>query len=54
MTERQPDRPSATRGELWLLWTTGLVALVLGAVAFVLWGTRAGDFIFDLVAAYCA
>jgi hypothetical protein len=37
-----------------LLWSVGVIAIVLGAAAFVLWGTRAGDFIFDLVAAYCA
>ena len=38
----------------WLLWITGAVAAALGAVAFLLWGTRSGPYILDLIAAICA
>ena len=38
----------------WLLWMTGAAALALGAVALLLWGTRSGSYLFDLVAAFCA
>jgi hypothetical protein len=37
----------------WLLWTTGLAALVLGIVAFLLWGTSSAGYLLDLAAAYC-
>ena len=38
----------------WLLWMTGAAALALGAVALLLWGTRSGAYLLDLVAAFCA
>ncbi len=38
----------------WLLWFTGAVAVALGAVAFLLWGTRSGPYLLDFIAAICA
>ena len=37
-----------------LLWSTGIVALVLGAAAFMLWGLNGASTLFDLIAAFCA
>ncbi len=36
-----------------LLWSTGIVALVLGIAAFVLWGLNGASTLFDLIAAFC-
>jgi hypothetical protein len=37
----------------WLLWCTGLVALVLGGAAFILWGFGGAGAVFDLIVAFC-
>ena len=37
----------------WLLWVSAAAAVVIGGVAFVLWGTRGGSYLFDLIATYC-
>ena len=37
----------------WLLWSTGIVALVLGIVAFVLWGISGAGTLFDMIVALC-
>jgi hypothetical protein len=37
-----------------LLWSTGIVALVLGAAAFMLWGLNGAGTLFDLIAVFCA
>jgi hypothetical protein len=37
-----------------LLWSTGIVALVLGVAAFMLWGLNGASTLFDLIAAFCA
>jgi hypothetical protein len=36
-----------------LLWSTGIVAFVLGVAAFVLWGINGASTLFDLIAAFC-
>jgi hypothetical protein len=36
-----------------LLWSTGIVAFVLGVAAFVLWGLTGASTLFDLIAAFC-
>jgi hypothetical protein len=36
-----------------LLWATGIVAFVLGIVAFVLWGINGTGILFDMIVALC-
>jgi hypothetical protein len=36
-----------------LLWSTGIVAFVLCAVAFVLWGVNGANTLFDMLVALC-
>ena len=36
-----------------LLWSIGIIALVLCAAAFALWGIYGADTLFDLIAALC-
>ena len=36
-----------------LLWSTGIVAGVLGIVAFVLWGINGTGTLFDMIVAFC-
>jgi hypothetical protein len=38
----------------WLLWSTGIAAVVLGAVAFVLWGINGASTLFDMIVALCS
>jgi hypothetical protein len=52
--------PPATAGEAtsadtpyWLLWSTGAVAVVLGVIAFVLWGLNGAGTLFDMIVALC-
>jgi hypothetical protein len=37
----------------WLLWSTGVAAFVLGALAFILWGTGSAGTVFDMIVAFC-
>ena len=37
-----------------LLWSTGIVALVLCSAAFVLWGINGAGTLFDMMVAFCA
>ena len=37
-----------------LLWATGVVAFVLCAVAFVLWGIAGTPILFDVIVALCS
>jgi hypothetical protein len=41
------------RTPYWLLWSTGIVAVVLCAVAFVLWGINGTATLFDMIVALC-
>ena len=43
-----PDAPP-TR----LLWSLGIVAIVLGVIAFALWATSGGVILFDMIIALC-
>ena len=36
-----------------LLWSTGIVALVLCIAAFVLWGVNGAGTLFDMMVAFC-
>lgn len=36
-----------------LLWSTGVVAVVLGIVAFMLWGLNGAGALFDMMVAFC-
>lgn len=36
-----------------LLWATGIIAFVLGIVAFVLWGINGAGILFDMIVALC-
>jgi hypothetical protein len=48
IAERSPNTPYL------LLWATGVVAFVLCAVAFVLWGTAGIPILFDAIVALCS
>ena len=37
----------------WLLWSTGIVAVVLCAAAFVLWGVNGAGTLIDMIVALC-
>jgi len=37
----------------WLLWSTGIVAVVLSIVAFLLWGINGASTLFDMIVALC-
>ena len=37
-----------------LLWSTGIVAVVLSIVAFVLWGINGAGTLFDMMVALCS
>ena len=36
-----------------LLWSTGIIAFVLGIIAFVLWGINGAGTLFDMMVALC-
>lgn len=38
----------------WLLWSTGIAAVVLGAAAFLLWGINGAGTLFDMIVALCS
>jgi len=48
-----PAARSSTNTPYRLLWSTGIVAFVLGIVAFVLWGINGAGTLFDLMVALC-
>lgn len=45
--------PSSARTPYLLLWSTGVVALVLSMAAFALWGTTGTRTLFDMIVALC-
>jgi hypothetical protein len=52
--DRNPAaEPSPAKTPHRLLWSTGLVAGVLGIVAFVLWGMNGAGTLFDMMVAFC-
>ena len=46
-------RSRAAKTPYWLLWLTGVLAIVLSAIAFVLWGVNGASTLFDLIVALC-
>ncbi len=50
-TRAEPISPGETPYRL--LWSTGIIALVLGIAAFVLWGINGAGTLFDMMAALC-
>jgi hypothetical protein len=45
--------PPAAKTPYFLLWSTGIVAVVLCVAAFVLWGTNGASTLFDMIVALC-
>ena len=45
--------PPSANPPYWLLWSTGIVTLVLCIVAFVLWGINGASTLFDMIVAFC-
>jgi hypothetical protein len=45
--------PSPAHTPYRLLWSTGIVALLLGVAAFALWGLNGAGTLFDMIAAFC-
>jgi hypothetical protein len=56
-SEHAPNRHAAealtTNTPHWLLWCTGIVALVLGLIVFVLWGIGSAGILVDMIVAFC-
>ena len=48
-----PAEPSPAKTPYRLLWSTGIIAFVLGIVAFVLWGINGASTLFDMMVALC-
>ena len=42
-----------TNTPYWLLWSTGIVAFVIGGAAFILWGIGSAGTVFDMIVAFC-
>ncbi len=49
----QDAEPPAANTPYWLLWSTGIAACVLGAVAFILWGIGSAGIVLDMIVAFC-
>lgn len=45
--------PSPAKTPYWLLWSTGIIAVVLCVAAFVLWGINGTSTLFDMIVALC-
>ena len=50
---REAGAQSPAKTPYWLLWTTGIAAVVLSIAAFVLWGTNGASTLFDMIVALC-
>jgi hypothetical protein len=46
-------KPSSANTPYRLLWSTGIIAFILGIVAFVLWGLNGAGTLFDMMVALC-
>ena len=44
---------AGARTPYWLLWSTGIIAVVLGIGAFLLWGLNGAGTLFDMIVALC-
>ena len=45
--------PAPVNTPYWLLWSVGIVALLLCVVAFLLWGVDGAGTLFDMIVAFC-
>jgi hypothetical protein len=45
--------PSPAETPYWLLWSTSIVAFVLGVAAFLLWGINGAATLFETMVALC-
>jgi hypothetical protein len=45
--------PAAAKTPYFLLWSTGIIAVVLCVAAFVLWGSQGASTLFDMIVALC-
>jgi hypothetical protein len=45
--------PSPAKTPHWLLWSVGIVAILLSFIAFVLWGINGPSTLFDMIVALC-
>jgi hypothetical protein len=50
---RRAAEPSPAHTPYRLLWSTGIVAFVLGVAAFVLWGLNGASTLFDMIVVLC-
>jgi hypothetical protein len=50
---RRDAEASPAHTPYWLLWSTGIIAIVLGIVAFLLWGMNGASTLFDMIIALC-
>lgn len=48
-----PDEPSSAETPYWLLWSTGIVAVVIGIAAFVLLSINGVTTLFEMIVALC-
>jgi hypothetical protein len=46
--------PPRVKTPYWLLWLTGIVAVVLCIIAFLLWGFNGTGTLFDMIVALCS
>ena len=51
--QAKPALPAPDAPPYRLFWPLGIVAIVLGLTAFVLWVTRGGVILFDMIIAFC-
>ncbi len=51
--DKTAAEPSPADTPYRLLWSTGIVAVVLCIVAFVLWGINGAGTLFDMIVALC-
>ena len=47
------DEPSSAKTPYWLLWSTGIIAAVIGIAAFVLWSVNGVTILFEMIVALC-
>jgi hypothetical protein len=45
--------PAPVNAPYWLLWSTGIIAVVLCMIAFTLWAINGAGTLFDMMVALC-
>jgi hypothetical protein len=51
--DHRDSQATPARTPYWLLWSTAIIAIVLGIVAFLLWGMNGASTLFDMIIALC-